>query len=49
MAANNGRLKRGLAVRLEHKVVDINNSVYQRFGWYYYKNAEKNGKIMNRK
>jgi len=41
MAVNNGRLKRGLAVRLEYKVVDINNSVYQRFGWYCYKNAKK--------
>ena len=41
MAVNNGRLTRRLAVRLEHKVVVINNSVYQRFGWYCYKNAKK--------
>ena len=49
MAANNGRLKSGFSVRLEHTVVDINNSVYQRFGWYFYKNVEKNGKIMDKK
>jgi len=48
MAANNGRLKSGLAVRLEHEVVDINNSVYQRFGWYYYKNDKENGGTMNK-
>jgi len=49
MAANNGRLKRGLTVRLEHKVVDINNSVYQRFGWFYYKNDKENGETMSKK
>src|SRR5690606_42091191 len=41
MAVNNGRLTRRLAVRLEHKVVVINNSVYQRFGWYCYKRSEE--------
>jgi len=40
MAANKGRLKRGLVLWFEHKVVGINNSVYQRVGQSYGKTAK---------